>query len=135
MSGLGGTPRLDTGCSPHFEIPFPDLSLPFVDSGIDTMPEEPEAASTSFWGGPGAEDMPAGELVYQPSAVAPPTYGRLAALGTVVHKRLRYAIDEIKKAPQVFVQTSGTPWSHVKLYEDEMPKSMRGLPFHSSWPP
>lgn len=132
MSDLsGGVPTLESACSPHLgNIPFPEADplYAFMDSCTSTLPQETEVAAppSTFWGEPGVADMPAGELVYQASAVAPPTRGRLAAISKVVHKRLRYAVDEIKKAPRVFVETNGTPWSHVKLYEDEMPKSIRG---------
>ncbi|KAI3321297.1 hypothetical protein HD806DRAFT_204875 [Xylariaceae sp. AK1471] len=45
----------------------------------------------------------------------------LRAASELIEKRLRYAIDTFKHAPEKMVLEGGTPWSHPALYHDSMP--------------
>lgn len=67
------------------------------------------------------------EMLHQPSMLAAPTSRPFDRLPDVVAMRLDYAINEIKKAPSSMVLETQTPWCHPKLYEREMPRSMRGM--------
>ncbi|KAI1826667.1 hypothetical protein F4861DRAFT_40553 [Xylaria intraflava] len=45
----------------------------------------------------------------------------LSLISEVVERRLSYTIDLLKRAPEMMVLSSGTPWSHPALYRDSMP--------------
>jgi hypothetical protein len=45
--------------------------------------------------------------------------------------RLKYAIEEIRRAPKTMVFENQTPWCHPQLYMDAMPRSMQAKqPFY-----
>jgi hypothetical protein len=44
----------------------------------------------------------------------------------VLEERLRYTLEEVRKAPQMMARNLSTPWSHSLLYKQAMPKIMRG---------
>lgn len=70
------------------------------------------------------------DLIYQPSMMAPPAYREplgLESLIEAVAKRLRFGIEEIKKAPASMVYNLTTPWCHPRLWEQDMPRSMQGI--------
>ncbi|KAI1129668.1 hypothetical protein F5Y10DRAFT_146296 [Nemania abortiva] len=45
----------------------------------------------------------------------------LSAASDLIERRLHYAIDVFKRAPEDMVLDGGTPWSHPALYRDSMP--------------
>ncbi|KAI0965888.1 hypothetical protein F4678DRAFT_310404 [Xylaria arbuscula] len=48
----------------------------------------------------------------------------LRAAAELKEKRLRYAIDTFKRAPEEMVLECGTAWSHPALYRDSMPRCL-----------
>lgn len=71
-------------------------------------------------------DEPPLELIHQPSMVAAPTSRDFEGVPEAAMPKLQYAVDHIKKVPSMMVLESQTPWSHPKLYEDDMPRCMQG---------
>jgi hypothetical protein len=96
---------------------FPDFSI----TGLATAP-----ADSQFGFSMDELDEPPLELIHQPSALAAPTTASFAAIPEVAMKRLRYAVDQIRRVPSMMVLENQTPWSHSKLYEDNMPRCMQG---------
>jgi hypothetical protein len=48
------------------------------------------------------------------------------ALSARAESRVGYPLEQMKRAPSMFVEKNATPWSHPLLYEDFMPNSMQG---------
>ena len=65
-------------------------------------------------------------LIHQPSMLAPPTTKLFVPIPEVARQKLKYPIEQLQKAPASMVKELQTPWSHPKLWEDEMPQSMQG---------
>ncbi|CAI6340200.1 unnamed protein product [Periconia digitata] len=104
-------PSLDT-----FEIPS-TLDTTFLDLGLNLPPSCYDFESSNDSG----------------STVALPQYGTynphqkspsLLAFSPMAESRIGYSMKQWEKVPTMMVRENCTFWSHAKLYEDRMPKSM-----------
>lgn len=48
------------------------------------------------------------------------------AISAELDGNLSYAVEEIKSAPRTMLSELRTPWCHVSLYKDDMPRVMQG---------
>lgn len=48
-----------------------------------------------------------------------------ANITPLVRSRIGYAIDQLKLAPRMMVETNSTLWSHVALYDEHMPRLLQ----------
>ncbi|OAQ85040.1 fungal zn(2)-Cys(6) binuclear cluster domain-containing protein [Purpureocillium lilacinum] len=65
------------------------------------------------------------DLVHQPSALSAPTAREFQDIEDAISRRLRFAIEEIRKTPSMMIAETQTPWCHPLLYRDGMPRSIR----------
>lgn len=66
------------------------------------------------------------DLVHQPSALSAPTAREFQDIEDAISRRLRFAIEEIRKTPSMMIAETQTPWCHPLLYRDGMPRSIQG---------
>ncbi|KLU91017.1 hypothetical protein MAPG_09542 [Magnaporthiopsis poae ATCC 64411] len=59
-------------------------------------------------------DFPA----YQTNLPGPPVP---FSMSQIFRSRLNFAVEELRRAPKLFLETTGTPWMHPLLYRDYMP--------------
>ncbi|CAO2648077.1 Nn.00g089990.m01.CDS01 [Neocucurbitaria sp. VM-36] len=48
-----------------------------------------------------------------------------AHLAPFAKSRIEYSIEQIKLVPRMMIEHNGTPWSHSRIYEDNMPRSLQ----------
>jgi hypothetical protein len=66
------------------------------------------------------------ELIHETSWLDRRDETRTGIVADIIAKRLRYAMDQMRNAPHMFVSENRTPWCHSQLYADEMPRCIRG---------
>ncbi|KAL8287882.1 hypothetical protein RB597_000128 [Gaeumannomyces tritici] len=42
----------------------------------------------------------------------------------IFRSRMKFAVEELRRAPRLFLETTGTPWMHPSLYRDHMPPAV-----------
>lgn len=48
-------------------------------------------------------------------------------MSQIFRSRLNFAVEELRRAPKLFLETTGTPWMHPLLYRDYMPPVMEDV--------
>jgi hypothetical protein len=68
------------------------------------------------------------ELAHQSLTILPPLTPPLSlpSAADIVRKQLQFALDETQRAIYTMAAELHTPWSHPMLYQDDIPKSIRG---------
>ncbi|KAM5341190.1 hypothetical protein ACJ41O_015299 [Fusarium nematophilum] len=64
-----------------------------------------------------------------PPPLNPHLLGATAA--EIFTRQLQFALEETQRAPVTMAKEIQTPWSHAMLYQDNMPKSIRGMNAHA----
>lgn len=105
---------------------------------FETMPESPSAVppfnlplleevnhghklSPASW----RTDMASTEVI-STLPVIPTGYINVEAISAQLDRNLSYAVEKMKLAPSTMLLDLQTPWCHVSLYKDEMPRVMQG---------
>lgn len=51
---------------------------------------------------------------------------RMFMLSPLAESRVGYSLQQLKATPRMMVESNSTHWSHPKLYDDYMPRSLQG---------
>ncbi|KAH7316608.1 hypothetical protein B0I35DRAFT_409791 [Stachybotrys elegans] len=67
------------------------------------------------------------DLIHQTSWLDRRDETRTGIVADIIAQRMRYAMDQLKNAPHMFVSETRAPWCHSQLYSEEMPACIRDV--------
>ncbi|KAI3333445.1 hypothetical protein F4824DRAFT_242533 [Ustulina deusta] len=120
------SPAYNPSCLPFPNISFDEPAFQGLEFLEDTATMPDPLDSIPPTPGPALEleledPMPLVPRLPRPQSTSVSRIQLLRAAAELTERRLRYAIDAFKHAPEEMVLEGGTAWSHAALYRDAMP--------------